>query len=68
MYSKKLLLEKLLEKQRHKRRLPNFISDISKTLFITLTEDDSNQMNGKFVKLYVHNKNMISVLSRDQNP
>ena len=58
------ILKKLLGRQgRNKRGLANFIGDISKTLFGTLSESDLNQINTEFDNLYKDNNNLASVLS-----
>ena len=52
------ILKKLLGRQeRNKRGLANFIGDISKKLFGTLSESDLNQVNIEFDNLYKDNNN-----------
>ena len=61
---KNLILSKLLGKPTRQRRgLANFVGDISKTLFGTLTESDMASINNEFDKIYHDNKNVATVLS-----
>ena len=43
--------------------MANFVGDISKTLFGTLSEADLEQINSKFDKIYTDNKKVASVLT-----
>ena len=57
------ILNQLLGKQtRTKRGLANFVGDISKTLFGTLSEADLEQINSEFDKIYMDNTKIASVL------
>ena len=57
------ILNQLLGKQtRTKRGLANFVGDISKTLFGTLSETDLEQINSEFDKIYMDNTKIASVL------
>ena len=59
-----MILGKLLGKNKRKKRgLANFIDDISKTLFGTLSEQDLNNINNEFDKIYMDNKNLAIVLT-----
>ena len=61
---KNAILEKLLGKpKRTKRGLANFIGDISKTLFGTLSEKDLDNINHEFDKIYTDNKNLATILT-----
>ena len=58
------ILTKLLEKQmRSKRGLANFVGNISKTLFGTLSEIDLKDINTEFDHLYTDNKNLATVMA-----
>ena len=63
LVQKYAILKKLLGKPRVKRGLVNFVGDISKTLFGTLTERDLDQIDKQFDKIYTDNNNMVTVLS-----
>lgn len=63
LQSKIQILHKLLGKQRAKRGLANFIGDISKTLFGTLSEKDLEQINNEFDNIYKDNKQLAQVLT-----
>ena len=58
-----ILNELLGKKTRTRRGLANFVGDISKTLFGTLSEADLKQINSKFDKIYTDNKKIASVLT-----
>ena len=61
---KNAILEKLLGKlKRTKRGLANFIGDISKTLFSTLSVKDLNNINHEFDKIYTDNNNLATILT-----
>ena len=58
-----MILDKLLGKnKRTKKGLANFIGDISKTPFGTLSEQDLDSINNEFDKIYMDNKNFATVL------
>ena len=58
------ILNKLMGKQnRTKRGLANFVGDIFKTLFGTLSETYLKQIDSEFDKIYTDNKNIASVLT-----
>ena len=58
------ILTKLLEKQvRSKRGLANFVGNISKPLFGTLSETDLKDINAEFDHLYMDNKNLSTVIT-----
>ena len=63
LVQKYAILKKLLGKPRVKRGLANFVGDISKTLFGTLTERGLDQIDKEFDKIYTDNNNMANVLS-----
>ena len=55
---------KLLGKQmQRKRGLANFVEDISKILFGTLSKTDLKDINTEFDHLYTDNKNLITVMT-----
>ena len=57
------ILQKLLGKQRVKRGLANFVGDVSKTLFATLSNSDLTEINNEFDKIYDDNKSVTNILS-----
>ena len=58
------ILNKLMgEQTRTKRGLANFVGDISKTLFGTLSETDLKQIDSEFHKIYTDNKNFALVFT-----
>ena len=48
---------------RTKRGLANFVGDIPKTLFGTLSETDLKQIESEFDKIYTETKNIASELT-----
>ena len=59
-----MILGRLLGKnKRTKRGLANFIGDISKTLFGTLSKQDLDSINNEFDKICMDNKNLATVLT-----
>ena len=62
LIAKNNLLRKLLGRQRTKRGLMNFIGDISKTLFGTLSETDLTLINSEFDNMCKDNKNIANIL------
>ena len=54
--SRRLLLNQLLGKNRHKRGAFNFVGSISKTLFGTLSDGDLDYINHELDQLYAENK------------
>ena len=58
LIAKNNILHKLLGRQKTKRGLMNFIGDISKTLFGTLSETDLTLINSEFDNMYKDNKNL----------
>ena len=51
------------KQNRTKRGLANFVGDIFKTLFGTLSETYLKQIDSEFDKIYTDNKNIASVLT-----
>ena len=63
LQAKESILNKLLGRSRRGRRgLINFVGNILKTLFGTLSERDLNQINDQFDKLYLDNRNIAAAL------
>lgn len=60
--SKGIILEKLLGNNRSKRGLANFVGDISKTLFGTLTESDLKLINSDMDTLFKDNSKLASII------
>lgn len=64
LQQKEDILSKLLGKpKRTKRGLVNFVGDISKTLFGTLSNSDLDYIDGELDKLYTDNKNIATALT-----
>lgn len=63
LLQKENILKKLFGRQRTKRGLINFVGDISKTLFGTLSNSDLTEINNEFDKIYNDNKQLAEVMT-----
>jgi hypothetical protein len=63
--NKEEILKKLTGKQRVKRGLANFVGDIAKTLFGTLSNSDLEEINRQFDQVYTENGQLANVISNN---
>lgn len=63
LLQKENILKKLFGKQRNKRGLMNFVGDVSKTLFGTLSNSDLVEINNEFDKIYSNNRQLAEVMT-----
>lgn len=57
------ILKKLLGKQRVKRELANFVGDIAKTFFGTLSNSDLEEISKQFDQVFIHNGKLADAIS-----
>lgn len=63
--TKEILLHNIMGKTRFRRGLFNFVGDISKTLFGTLSQNDIDQVNHEFDQVYSDNKKVAEIVKNN---
>lgn len=63
--TKEILLHNIMGETRFRRGLFNFVGDISKTLFGTLSQNDIDQVNHEFDQVYSDNKKVAEIVKNN---